>query len=72
MFINEFAGDSTGAATFALLFDLVVPFGAYLLGLVSIGMLFGPGPDGRKRRGVSLGAAICVVPLVIGLALSIL
>ena len=31
------------------------PFGAYLLGLISVGMLFGPGPDGRKRRGVVPG-----------------
>ncbi len=71
VFVNDFAGDSTRGSDVALLFDLVVPFGAYLLGLISAGMLFGPGPDGRKHRGVFVGAAICVVPLAIGLVLSI-
>jgi hypothetical protein len=69
--INAFAGDSQNAGVVALFFDLVVPVGAFVLGLLSVGLLFGPGPDGRKRRGAGVGALICCVPLLIGVLLSV-
>lgn len=63
--------DPPWASGVALIFDLIVPAGAYLLGLLTVGLVFGPGRDGRKRRGVFIGAAICAVPLLLGLVLSV-
>jgi hypothetical protein len=69
--INAFAGNSPNAGVVALFFDFTVPVGAFVLGLVSVGLVFGPGPDGRKRRGAGIGALICCVPLLIGVMLSV-
>jgi hypothetical protein len=72
VFINAYAGNSPSAQFVAFGFDLAVPFGAFLLGVVSIGLLFARGRDGRKPRSIALGVLICAVPLVAGLALTVL
>jgi hypothetical protein len=69
--VNGFAGSSPSAAVVALGFDLVVPAGAFLLGALSIGLLYGQTRDGRSRRSVVLGVMICVIPMLIGIALSV-
>jgi hypothetical protein len=71
VFINDFAG-TPGARVVALGFDLAVPFGAFLLSVVSIGLLYPPDSTGRKRRSLLLGVLICAIPLLVGLALSVL
>lgn len=68
--INAFAS-SPSARVFALGLDLLVPAAAFLLGAVSIGLLYGRDQHGRKPRSVPLGLLICAVPVVIGIGLSI-
>jgi hypothetical protein len=72
VFINAFVGSSPSAQVVAFGFDLAVPFGAFLLAVVSISLLFGPDRTGRKQRSIALGLLICAVPLVVGLALTVL
>jgi hypothetical protein len=72
VFINAYAGDSPSAQFVAFGFDLAVPFGAFLLGVLSIGLLFARDRDGRKPRSIALGVLICAVPLLVGLALTVL
>ena len=61
-----------GCAGVEVAFDLAVPAGAFLLALASISLLFGPDRDGRKPKNLPLGLLICAVPLVLGVALSLL
>ncbi len=72
LFINGSAGGTAGARAVAVAFDLAVPAGAFLLAVVSIGLLFGPDRDGRKPKNLRLGLLICAVPLALGVALSLL
>jgi hypothetical protein len=72
VFINAFAGGSPSARFVAFLFDLAVPFGAFLLGVASISLLFAADRNGRKPKSMLLGVVICAVPLVIGVAFSVL
>jgi hypothetical protein len=72
VFINAFAGASPSARFVAFLFDLAVPFGAFLLGVASISLLFAPDRNGRKPKSMLLGVVICAIPLVIGVGLSVL
>ena len=46
--INGVAGRPPGPASSRSSFDLIVPAGASLLGLISVGLVFGAGRDGRK------------------------
>jgi hypothetical protein len=71
VFINAFAGTSPSARVVALGFDVAVPFGAFLLGVASIGLLYTPDRHGRKPRNAALGLLICAIPLVVGVALSV-
>jgi hypothetical protein len=71
LFVNAFA-TSPGGRVLALGFDLAVPFGAFLLGVVSIGLLYAPERSGRKPRSIAIGILICAIPLVVGVALSVL
>ncbi|HKD96268.1 MAG TPA: hypothetical protein VKB69_01580 [Micromonosporaceae bacterium] len=64
-------------------FALIGPAGAWLLGWITVRVLFGgggrprgrhwgpPAADGSGPRGGLLGAAICAVPLVVGMFLSV-
>ncbi len=71
VFINGFAGGSSSAQFVALAFDLVIPLGAFVLGVASIALLFAADRTGRKPKSLALGLAICVIPLVIGIALTV-
>jgi hypothetical protein len=71
VFINSFATTPSGRVL-ALGFDLFVPIGALLLGIVSIGLLFAPDRTGRKPRSIGIGLLICAIPLVIGVGMSVL
>jgi hypothetical protein len=71
VFINSFATSPSGHVL-ALGFDLALPFGAFLLSVASIGLLYAPDRSGRKPRSIALGLLICAIPLVIGVGMSVL
>ena len=51
-----------------LVFDLTVPFGAFLhLSIASISLLFAAGNDGRKPKSMGYGLLICAIPLFVGI-----
>lgn len=69
--IINVVAESPSASFIALAFDFFVPAGAFVLGLISVGLVFGADRNGRVSRSPGLGLAICAVPLVIGVLLSV-
>jgi hypothetical protein len=72
LFINDFTGRSPGARSIAVAFDIAIPVGAYLLAVASIALLFTPDRHGRKPKSLTRGLLICAIPLVVGLAVSVI
>lgn len=72
VFINRSGSSSNGARLIALAFDFAVPAGAFLLGVVSIDLLFALNRDGRKPKNMRAGLLICAIPLALGVVLSLL
>lgn len=70
--IDTLAGESPEAKVIATGLAFVVPVGAWILGWLSIGLLFGLDARGRKPRSPLLGAAICFVSIFAGFVLSVL
>jgi hypothetical protein len=83
--INEIAGSSLQAGVVIALFALIVPAGAWVLGWVSLRLLFGrvgtteTSTAGRRLADASyrpsggvVGALLCAVPLIVGLILSVI
>ena len=82
--INAIVGDSLQASVVVAVFSLIVPAGAWLLGWITLRLLFGRaaatetsvggrhlGDPAYRPSGGVVGAMLCAVPLVIGLILSI-
>jgi hypothetical protein len=76
--IHATAGSSPAAGVVQAFFALAVPVGAWLVGVASVALLFGRAGSGaatgrpvaKHPKHLLLGAAICVVPVLIGLFLS--
>ena len=82
--INSIVGDSLQASVVIAVFALIVPAGAWILGWITLRLLYGRaaatetsvvgrhlGDTAYRPSGGAVGAMLCGVPLVIGLILSI-
>lgn len=82
--INSIVGDSLQASVVVAVFSLIVPAGAWVLGWITLRLLFGRAAAtetsvvGRhlddaayRPSGGVVGAMLCAVPMIIGLILSI-
>jgi hypothetical protein len=82
--INSIVGDSFQASVVIAVFSLIVPAGAWVLGWVTLRLLFGRagamdnslvgrrlGDPVHRPSGGVVGAMLCAVPLLVGLILSI-
>jgi hypothetical protein len=82
--INSIVGDSLQASVVIAVFALLVPAGAWLLGWVTLRLLFGRtgamemslvarrlGDTAYRPSGGVVGALLCAVPLIVGLILSV-
>ncbi len=82
--INSIVGDSLQASIVVAVFSLIVPAGAWILGWITLRLLFGRaaatetpvggrhlGDTAYRPSGGVVGALLCAVPLVIGLILAI-
>jgi hypothetical protein len=82
--INSIVGDSFQASVVVAVFSLIVPAGAWILGWLTLRLLFGRagvmegsaigrrlGDTAYRPPGGVVGAMLCAVPLIVGLVLSI-
>jgi hypothetical protein len=82
--INSIAGDSLQASVVIAVFALLVPAGAWVLGWITLWLLFGRtgatetslvarrlGEAAYRPSGGVVGALLCAVPLIVGLILSV-
>jgi hypothetical protein len=82
--INSIVGDSLQASVVIAVFSLIVPAGAWMLGWITLRLLFGLaaatettvagrhlGDTAYRPSGGMVGAMLCAVPLIVGLILSI-
>ena len=82
--INSIVGDSFQASVVIAVFSLIVPAGAWILGWLTLRLLFGRagamegsaigrrlGDTAYRPPGGVVGAMLCAVPLIVGLVLSI-
>lgn len=82
--INSIVGDSLQASVVIAVFSLIAPAGAWMLGWITLRLLFGPaaateapvvgrhlGDTAYRPPGGVVGAMLCAVPLIVGLILSI-
>jgi hypothetical protein len=82
--INSIVGDSLQASVVIAVFSLIVPAGAWILGWLTLRLLFGRagamessvvgrrlGNTAYRPSGGVVGAMLCAVPLIVGLILSI-
>lgn len=83
--INSIVGDSLQASVVIAVFSLIVPAGAWMLGWITLRLLFGLaaaahtpvvarhlGTTAYRPSGGMVGAMLCAVPLIVGLILSII
>jgi hypothetical protein len=82
--INSIVGDSLQASVVIAVFALLVPAGAWVLGWITLRLLFGRtgatetsmvarrlGETAYRPSGGVVGALLCAVPLIVGLILSV-
>jgi hypothetical protein len=82
--INSIVGDSLQASVVVAVFSLIIPAGAWILGWITLRLLFGRaaamesvavgrhlGDTARRPSGGVVGGVLCAVPVVVGLILSI-
>ncbi len=83
--INSIVGDSLQASVVVAVFSLIIPAGAWILGWITLRLLFGRaaaietvvvgrhlGDTARRPSGGVVGGVLCAVPVVVGLILSII